>query len=375
MQRLYDALEPLVQYTRSRVTGPMTVDEVIRSRPSAKRRRFERCRYQPVNSRISAFVKYEKLPLVKLEQGKAPRMIQYRNPSFTLELLRFILPIETALYDYKYRGKRVFAKGRDLHQMAADLDRGRNAVLMDHTGFDAHVNKQLLALEHWFYVRVFGNDPALTHLLRQQRVNKGRTRCGLQYQIEATRMSGDANTSLGNTIINYAILSAVCGRELYVNGDDSVAWTDARPTKQDFAVFGMETKIEFVDRFNVEFCQTKVLQSKRLCVREPFRAVARLLCLKQIDKTYLRQVLLCEAICNNGVPVFGILHKYCQNTRLVYHDEFVGRWSHLKRHRKMGDPITSAVRADYANVFGISPAQQHVLEKRLTECLDKILGC
>lgn len=386
-------LQPLLEFTRARVESAWTLEEVANSRPSSKKRRYLDAMGEPLDlqGRVSAFIKREKLSQVKvLDERKPYRLIQYRNTRYTMELQKYLLPIEHALYRYKHRGRRVFAKGRDLYGRAQDLLDLPGPIwgLLDHSRFDSLLQSAHLELEHWFYTQIF---PSMAPLLRCQMVNVGKTRSGIRYSCTGRRMSGDANTALGNSLINYAILRIVMGEEamIYLDGDDSVVSLSTVPDETQmsrFGEFGFKTTSKFVKDFNeVEFCQASVVQTVHgpLLTREPLRAMARMGLMLGVSnakemRTRMGQVVLCESICSAGVPILGALSAVVNVQRInsaVIDKDFYARGGHVYRHqKKCGTVISTEARIHFAEVFGIPPAMQVLLEKDLIDKLKLVVG-
>lgn len=102
--------------------------------------------------------------------------------------------------------------------------------------------------------------------------NNCRTRNGIKYRVVGTRMSGDVDTSLGNSLRNYAILKEtqnvckIAGKcEVIVNGDDSVIFTN-RPIKisalvEELLKYNMESVVKpSVNNIHkIEFCRHRYI--------------------------------------------------------------------------------------------------------------------
>lgn len=91
-------------------------------------------------------------------------------------------------------------------------------------------------------------------------------------------MSGDANTSIGNSIINYLILRW-CFPEstIMVNGDDSIIFGGYQ--EHDLALTGMKSTISKAHTLDeIEFCQLRFVQFGETCaaMRDPHRVLSRM---------------------------------------------------------------------------------------------------
>lgn len=214
--------------------------------------------------------------------GKENRGIQYRDVVYNAALSRHLWHIEHKLRSCKGSNSAAgfLAKGQNLSQRAITLlrqaRRFRNPVwiLLDHSRFDAHVNKQLLRDEHSVYNRVRRWNPELVMLLKQQLHNRGETHGGIIYETSGKRMSGDVNTALGNSILNYAMLGSLLDAsrvdgEIFLDGDDSVVTIESDQldklvdVKAHMLKLGMVTEFEVVtDISKVEFCQSRIVWSR-----------------------------------------------------------------------------------------------------------------
>lgn len=104
------------------------------------------------------------------------------------------------------------------HPMALEVDCSR---------WDAHLGVDALECERTIYSRMGLSAQAL-YVITQQFNAKGRMSSGRRFQTEATRKSGDPNTSLGNTLLNgimhHHILTELgIIAKILVCGDDMLA--------------------------------------------------------------------------------------------------------------------------------------------------------
>lgn len=269
LPELFDSLTHLRKFIRK--PGVWSREQYIANiDDECKRRFYQRVADQlgfgrSVSSMVCAFTKLEKYSTSKY---KAPRLIQARDPSFNLEYGRYIKPIERALKTDIHFGKGTYdVVGAKIERLRR---RWRWYTECDHSTFDAHVTVDMLKLCHRFYKQCQGNNPYMESLARRTIHNKGITRNGERYKITGTRMSGDVDTSLGNSLINYHILMAAIRMvglrgDAIVNGDDSIIFTDHPiPTKQFVNVlrlFNMESVVNnSVNNIHlVEFCRTKLI--------------------------------------------------------------------------------------------------------------------
>nr|QTJ63680.1 RNA-dependent RNA polymerase [Dipteran tombus-related virus] len=222
---------------------------------------------QKLRTTITAFTKIEKLPTSKY---KAPRLIQARHVSFNIKYGCFIKSLETYITKFGPH-KHHFGKG-DYDTIAQNVKfchaSYRLCVEVDHSEFDAHVTPEQLRLTHVFYQSCFYHNKELAWLSKHTIHNHIRTYHGDKWNIKGTRMSGDVDTSLGNCLINYAILShamkssGINKFNIIVNGDDSLIFCNDFNIdlfKHHCSTLNMTTKVENITNciHQAEFCKCK----------------------------------------------------------------------------------------------------------------------
>jgi len=366
---------------------------VISHYSGAKRKEYERgaasLLVDPLNldldARIRMFLKDDKYHQWDF---KAPRCIQFRNKRYGICLASYLQPIEEFVYQLKdISGTRVFAKGRNLSERANDLRaKWENftdpiALCLDHSKFDCHVGVELLKQEHAFYESFYPGDRKLRGILRAQLVNKGSTRNGTTFKTKGTRMSGDQNTGLGNSALNYGMLCEyVKGVEatFYIDGDDSVVIVErADVHKLDikcFAQFGMTTKLEIAEEFErVDFCQGRPVFDgvSWHMVRDPFRVLARLPWVVKrnhlpIIPRYVKSVGMCELALNMGIPVLQsvacALIEFGSGAYVKTDRHYLAKLSKIKPWHARAVPISQVTRESFERAWGISVEEQLELE-------------
>jgi len=344
------------------------------------------------DAKVRMFLKDDKY---HTEEMKAPRCIQYRSKRYAITLAQYTYPIEHAIYKHRREGVRCFAKGRNLEERAADLKQAWElfqqpvAWLLDHSKFDAHITKEHIRCATKLNSNCFkdsGHKRFVRKLMLAQRENKGSTKNGTKFRTRYTRMSGDQNTGLDNSTINYSMISLVLQwarvrGTIYVDGDDSVVIVEKRDLSKlavkQFERFGMVTKEEFAWEFeHVEFCQTRPVWNgcKWIMTRNPDRVLDRInwtvkkfpVCL---DQKYIRSVLLGESAINEGVPVLGPLSnqllagmKPTKGKLMdVDTDVYVKQLGKEKGVLYYREP-TDESRLSYFEAWGVSPLEQMRLE-------------
>lgn len=354
---------------------PMTEEAVIESRPQRMRKRYRNAGVLRGSAALGrAFIKWEKHPY---DDDTIPRLIQYRSSAYTLQLARYIIPLERKLavhcpvdnYGFPFLVKGMNARARaDLLRSMFDARKGTNIYLVDHSKFDSMVNKDLLDLSHRVYSGCFGDDALLTHLLRQKYRNVFYTQSGIKYMFDSRRCSGDADTSCGNSIINYVILRIMFPDAIIVvDGDDSVVFSG--PTFHNrFEEAGMVTRFSIVSHFqDIEFCQSRPVMTPEgwIMCRNPMRALSRMnIKLGVPDRGFFHTVGIGEGLVSSYMPILsfaaarfrreGVGAKYA-----VHHLEYNTRV--LMWTDRFSYP-TDDVRVSFFRAFGITPDVQRDIE-------------
>lgn len=283
---------------------PITGEEFVAHYKGRKRRVYEQALeslkitcLQAKDAFVKWFIKFEKLEyLLKGFHKVVPRLISPRNPRYNLELGKFLQPLEKVVFSMidsiartvqrvanpleksVLKGCNAFEKAK---HMRWKYDRIANCVMlgMDASRFDAHVSKLLLEWEHSIYLLFFGryHRSKLAKLLRMQIRNVCKAYVGgvkIICKMLGRRMSGDMNTSLGNTLLMCAMILSFMNylgitNYAFINdGDDSVLFISVKDLKKVVANVGkwfanigftMELEKPVYCFEEVEFCQAKPL--------------------------------------------------------------------------------------------------------------------
>lgn len=356
------------------------------------------------DTKIKFFIKAEKWRLEPGEYLKEPRAIQSRNPRYNIMLARFLVRIEegltaagntsvspNALRLYTTKG----LNGSKKAQLIADIwNRYPRAAALsgDYSRFDAHVSREVLLAEHSVYKFIHKPNRLLNWLLAAQLKNRGRTRFGWKYTVSACRMSGDVNTSLGNTICNWMVLRSVT-REYPVSciaeGDDSLIIGNledilalSKTMSEDIKSYGMTFEYSLSRSFtDLDYCSARYIcpDTKPMQIREwpkPLQTDA-LVCLPVIgrravlEKAYTVATGCC--VMYRGQPVYQAWASYlCSwsaptKIDLNYDRSKWYTYGQLKDgllECELG-PITPTLdtRCDFAIVTGFAITDQHKLEE------------
>ncbi len=397
------ALTVLVKDLPPKPLEPLHPNEVLERMTGPKRRVAEQAfqeysdrGWDPKAARVSAFVKFEKGAddLGDPAELKAPRLIQHRKPMYIYELARYIRPIED--YCFHSRGGRPSnrpwtTKGMDSFQCGervASMDRWDDTVwvLLDHSRYDSTLRHELREVVEWAYYRKFyKNDGWFKELLKMQRKNRGRTSEGISYEVLGTMLSGEYNTSCGDTLINYALIRLWVGPEadIIANGDDSVVamprWVFESLDMDFFAKVGLRTKMQVVYSIHdVDYCQCKPVRvdGRWRMVRDPIRVFTRMPYTTK-DLTGKAWAGLAWAMgmsensCNTGVPMMQAFAQRVLECNPAEHwrilDQVVRESMRNEKLTSGVIDITSEARLDFWLSFGFSPDQQISFESWISE--------
>lgn len=333
------------------------------------------------DGQLTAFIKADKY----VEADSIPRCIQFRSKRYNLALGRYLVPLEQWVYDnirqseygrLGLEGVKVFAKCMNSYQRAESLrlhwDSVPNAVAwcVDYSKFDSRLSCDHLKLEQDYYYRVFGRHPLLRQLLRFQLRNKGRAG-PVRYSTRGTRASGDMNTSLGNCLINLAMLaSAIPGRYL-IDGDDAVIIVQ-RGTPFPHNLFeqnGFKMKADLATCFeHIDFCQCRPVKVGDVwrMARNPKRVIDRLGWTTHIDhkpNDLVYSLAWCERAMGDGLPIeqafSAHLFALAPKGKLVPLDEV----HHARMEpRPSNRPVLASTRYSYELAWGYTLQQQYELE-------------
>lgn len=241
------------------------------------------------DSRITEMQKLEFYEASKLA-GKEDRGIQFRSVKYNVAIARLLHSVEKRLRGLHMDGFHPIAKGLTPRERASRLFNYAAHfakpvfVLLDHSRFDAHVHWKVLREEIRGYLR---NCPKhlrryFKRILKMQLKNMGVSAGGIRYLMKGKRSSGDVNTGLGNSKLNYAFLRSYIMRvfvlllaegyrdlkwRALIDGDDSVLILEADvwkrmqevlPIKEHMLALGMVTEVEETcDIWKAEFCQSR----------------------------------------------------------------------------------------------------------------------
>lgn len=349
----------------------------------------------PKDFAVKMFVKPDKYETGAIAT-KTPRAIQYRSPKFNLQFSRYIKPFEHYVYANVTLGNwtktRAIVKGLNNYERAelflekVAAFRKPRFYLIDHAKFDSTIRKEHLRTTHRKYAKAF-HSKNLMKYCRAQLSNKGYTKGGIVYKTQGTRMSGDPDTGLGNSVVNgdclheWLYLNGVTKYEIMLDGDDSIVIVEDGKEMNNtyFSSLGFETVIEStLDIQRVEFCKSRLMVNPRPCfIRNPIRTLSNTMTSlkkypRHLMKDWVSAVGMCELACNDGIPVISTYGRRLRDfsQRQLFDEDTLWKMGNLAG-KKFDTPIHQETREEFAQVWGVGIECQIALEDQFKTSTDE----
>lgn len=370
----------------------------------------------PKDARVSAFVKYEK----EIHEWKVPvpRLISPRQYPFLLEDGRFFSQVEKPLMEAcdSLFGAPTVMKGKTVHEVASIIKAAWDgmdhpvAIGADASRFDQHVSVDALKWQHKVQSEFVAQEHReyYRYLQSMKLVNKcsGVTNDGkVNYTIEGTRTSGDADTGGGNCLLMCSMMHAYCSHlcipvdkfRLINNGDDCVIITEEKyKTRIEGSMetwflalgFRMITETPVFEVEQIEFCQMRPIITVNgwVMVRNPKRALIKdCLSTRPIDSaaTYVKWVCAVADAgrsLSKGVPVMQVFYENLprnlptlkastsrriqqRRKRIKLEDSGLTRWGWDRG--KTDSTISEDSRVSFYLAFGVAPSDQLAIEDHI----------
>jgi len=329
---------------------------------------------------------------------KAPRAIQFRNPIFALAQARFTKPIEAWFYSLKDHYDTYIIGKKDPFTIARELLLKSSHfvdpvyLMLDASKFDAHVD--VLWLEYCFhcYLSLFPRryHRQMAWLWKKTYVNRGSSRKGIKFKTFGTRMSGDMDTGLGNSLIMYSMLkqylfeTGVTKHSIMVNGDDSLVVIERidLPRAREiglFAKYGFKMKFEVAFSIHrAEFCQARLIDTHYgpTMSRKPERIMGRTSWTtrnygRYKAAAYVNTLGQCERAASFGVPIASALAtemiRAANTSRMVSMKPWLAEhYASMRRWWKVGPPVVSLeARISFSDAWDISVEEQMDIESSI----------
>lgn len=234
------------------------------------------------HKRVKSFIKDETYP-----EYKHARAINSRSDEFKCRVGPIFRLIEGEVYKLNNFIKKVPVADRPRY-ISELLDRvGALVVESDYTAYETHFTREIFEscefiLYDWMTSNLPDHDDFMDLL---NEVIAGRNHCVFKrffVDIDATRMSGEMNTSLGNGFTNFMLISYVAecvgfkDLRCVVEGDDCLATGfGTPPSSSDFAKLGFTIKLKVHEKIaESSFCGMIFDPVDMINVSDPVDALA-----------------------------------------------------------------------------------------------------
>lgn len=221
-------------------------------------------------------------------QYKHARAINARTDEFKCIVGPIFHEIEKSVFQHPAFIKKVPVDMRPDYIYDRVFRQGSTYIATDYTSFEALFTRQLMiAVEQELYAYMTSALPEHVDFMRIcDDVLAGRNKCCFRdfvVEIDATRMSGEMCTSLGNGFSNLMFMEFLC-EEVgstdaigVVEGDDGLYRVEGPcPTIEDFASLGLVIKLDHHDQLETaSFCGLVFDLEDRINVTDPIQALAK----------------------------------------------------------------------------------------------------
>lgn len=347
------------------------------------------------------------------DEFKFLRTINSRTDNFKAMWGPLCKLVEKVVYEIESPNGKYFVKHVPVMDRGEFLDSrfpsgGQLVFCTDHSNFEQHFTRRFMeACEKQLYSWVLGpamkSDPTVCHTMRHvlsalngKNVLKAH---GVSLSVEATRMSGDMNTSLGNGFSNLMIMLFLCSEigvkvDGIVEGDDGLFVADPAAkdlTRDDaevsFRSMGFEIKCDVVSSVReAGFCRMYFYPDgdRTMTVVDPISTLAKLgwtaSAEKMSKKPAVRQGLLVSKVlsmlyCSPGCPILAPFASHVlQALRGVspVADSTSKWWDHewatltpAQKAFALSRQVSPAGRDAMERIYHIPPADQVELERYL----------
>jgi len=330
------------------------------------------------NNDIKMFIKNEKYP-----ELKPPRAIMGRNPTFNIAYGTYTVPIETAMSKLPQ-----FTKGRNFLERGELFDSltGEWYLENDYSKYESSQRITLLDLiEKRILKTLYPGDAFIMNLYESKLMKKGVTSNGIKFVFQGCRGSGDMDTGLFNSILNWVACryfeisnNFPWKGKFIVDGDDGVLKSPRGVENfiNTFAHFGFEAKLELrQDYHDVNFCSSKFLQIRpgvyyqtqdlnKILTQTKFLINSKFY---ESLQDYYSSLGYMYSVLYNGFPVFDSFSQFlktCGNTYVKTEmlESHYGAYEAFKLSTNSNLIDKDLIRAEIALCYNISHTQQYEIE-------------
>jgi hypothetical protein len=283
-----DHLTPLSVETDTTVEHWLTLTNYTRSRQQELQRKWNAVKdarnWESHWTFVKSFIKDE-----TYVEYKHARAINSRTDEFKCLMGPIFKAIEKELFSLPYFIKKIPIRDRPkyIHDML--FKPGAKYMATDYTAFESTFTSEIMTnceFELYDYMTQF--LPDRDKFMFGLDVIRGRNVCqfkSFDVEIEATRMSGEMNTSLGNGYSNLMFLlflmkeNGVSEEDVraVIEGDDCLCSAPSFPTAEQFRMLGANIKIEMHDDLSTaSFCGLVFDEQELFNVTNPLEVLATL---------------------------------------------------------------------------------------------------
>jgi len=256
----------LAEELRPHFKGPITISEFLSTKKGRLGARYNKAYNDLYNnrydlrdiSRMSAFIKTEKYN----DDTKSPRFIMGRDPRFNILYALFTTPMEEAFTKLPQvaKGKNFLQRGEQFSKLV-----GGWYLENDFSKFEGSQRIEVLAYELRLFAKLLPPNEfeKFRAVWLEKLLKRGYTKNGIKFDFLGCRGSGDMDTGLGNTLLNYITMkyflvkNGVPPNRFIVDGDDGVAGVPSGKEEyiNTFSFFGFDAKLILKrDYHDVDFC-------------------------------------------------------------------------------------------------------------------------
>jgi len=265
-------IEELAKKLRPHFDGPITINQFLEDKKGRLGVRYSKAYNDLFSnrrglreiSRMTAFIKKEKYN----DKTKSPRFIMGRDPRFNLLYGLYTTPMEHAFTKLEQvaKGKNFLERGKQFKNLV-----GGWYLENDFSKFEGSQRIEILSYELRLFEKLLSKaDFKNFRAVWLEKLKKrGYTLNGIKFSFQGCRGSGDMDTGLGNTLLNYIsmkyflIKNGVPSERFMVDGDDGLAGVprDKDDYINTFSDFGFDAKLILKkDYHDVDFCSSKFIQ-------------------------------------------------------------------------------------------------------------------
>lgn len=320
---------------------------------------------------------------------KYPRGINSRSDSFKIFSGPYFKAIEKQLFSHTAFIKHVPQRQRTAY-ISSLLSGCSHYFATDFTSFESSFCREVMnALEFELYDYMLQNfPPVVTHIKRSL---GGKNVCkyrGFSITTQATRMSGDMCTSLGNGFSNLMLVLFVASEKGgsvrgVVEGDDGLFGSDVHIGSADFDGLGFDIKlVNIPDFMSASFCGLVVCKDGT-CITDPRKILLkfgwslsplascekwRLPLLRAKSMSLLYEYPRCpivSAVASLGLRLTGGVEARFEHSWRTFHleGEVNQHWQATCADASLG--VTDEARWGMWELYGIDPQVQVDLEKAI----------